>query len=51
MEDFRSRERKSSKGQHDPRLCEPIRKDEIKESLRKMINGKVERLDQISVEI
>jgi len=51
MEDFRSRERQNSESQLDPRLCEPISKDKIKESLRKMTNGKVEGLDHILVEV
>jgi len=32
-------------------LCEPISKDEIKETLKKMANGKVEGQDQILVEV
>ena len=32
-------------------MCEPISKDKIKESLKKITNGKVEELDQISVEM
>lgn len=51
MEDFRSRIRESSESQLDPHFCEPISKDEIKESLRKMTNGKVEGPDQIPVEV
>jgi len=51
MEDFQSRERESSESQFEPRLCEPISKDEIKEALKKMSNGKVEGLDQIPVEV
>jgi len=49
MVDFRSRSRESSESQLNPRFNEPISKDEIKESLRKMTNGKVEGLDQILV--
>ena len=49
MEDFRSRSRESSATQLDPCFCEPISKDQIKESLRKMTNEKVEGPDQISV--
>ena len=51
MEDFWSRERESSEGQLDPRFCEPISEDEIKESLRKMTNRKVEGPDQIPVKV
>ena len=51
MEDFLSRERKSDEQHLDPRLCEPISKDEIKETLKKMTNGNVEGLDQIPVEV
>jgi len=42
MEDFRSRKRESSEKHLDPRLCEPISKDKIKETLKKMTNGKAE---------
>ena len=35
----------------DPQLCEPISKDEIRESLKKMSNGKVEGPDQVPVEV
>ena len=41
IEDFRSRERESSESLLDPQLGEPISKDEIKEILKKMSNGKV----------
>ena len=51
MEDFRSRSRESIESQLDPRFCEPISKDEIKDSLRKMANGKVEGPDQIPMEV
>jgi len=51
MEDFRSRSSESGESQPYPRFCEPISKDEIKESLRKMKNGKVEEPDQIPVEV
>ena len=51
MEDFRSRERDSSESLLDPQLGEPINKDEIKEILKKMSNGKVEGSDQILMEI
>jgi len=47
MEDFQSMERESSESQLDPQLCEPISKDEIKETLKKMTNGKVEGPDEI----
>ena len=49
--DFWSREQKTSERQLDPRLCEPISKDEIRETLKKMANEKVEGPDQISVEV
>ena len=32
-------------------MCEPISKDEVKEALKKMANGKVEGPDQILVEV
>jgi len=32
-------------------VCDHITKDEIKETLKKMANGKAEGLDQISVEV
>ena len=51
MEDFRNRERESRESQLDPRLCEPISKDEIKESPKKMTNKKVEGPDPIPVEV
>jgi len=51
LEYFRSRGRESSERHPDSRLCEPISKDEIKETLRMMANGKVEGLDQIPVEV
>ena len=51
MEDFRSRLRESSEWHLDSRLCEPISKDEIKETLKNMANEKVEGLDQIPVEV
>ena len=51
MEDFRGRKRESSESQLDPRLCDPISKDEIKETLKKMSNTKVEGSDQIPVEV
>ena len=51
MEDSRSREREWGEGKIDPRGCGHINKDEIKEVLRKMPNGKAEGPDQISVEI
>jgi len=49
MEDLRSRDRESSERHLDP--CEPISKDEIKETLKKMTNGKVEGPNQIPVEV
>ena len=42
MKDYRSRSSESTECQLDPRFYEPINKDEIKESLRKMANGMVE---------
>ena len=51
MVDLRSRESESSERCLDPRLCEPISKDEINESPKKMNDGKVEGSDQISVEV
>jgi len=51
MEDFRSRKRESSARRLDPRLCEPINKLEIKETLKKMTNEKIEGPNQIPVEV
>ena len=51
LKDFWSRGCESSERQLHPRLCEPISKDEIKEILKKMSNGKAEGLDQIPVEM
>ena len=51
MEDFRSRSRESSESQLYPRFSEPISKEDIKESLRKMTNGKIKGPDQIPVEV
>ena len=50
-DDSRSRERESRDTDPDPRLGEPMSKDEIKETLMKMSTGKSEGLDQISVEV
>ena len=51
IEDSRNRERESREMGLDPRLSEPISKDEIKGTLRKMPNGKIEGPDQIPVEV
>jgi len=51
MEDPRSRDRECRARRLDQHLCGAIRKDEIKEALKKMSNGKVEGLDQIPVEV
>jgi len=51
MEYSQSRSRESSESQLDPHSCEPISKDEIKKSLKKMTNGKVVGPDQIPVEV
>jgi len=51
IEDFRSRERDSREGLLDPQFGEPISKDEIKEILKQMSNGKVEGPDQIPLEV
>ena len=51
MEDSRSRKRECSERQLDPRVCGHISKDEIKEALKKMTNGKAEGPDQIPVEV
>ena len=45
IEVFRSRERESSKRRLDHWFCEPISKDDIKETIKKMTNGKVEGPD------
>ena len=51
MEDFRNRSGEISESQLDLRFCEPISKDEIIESLRKITNGKAEGPDQIPMEV
>jgi len=51
MEDSRSRGRKCSERRLDPQMCGHITKDEIKEALKKMIDGKAEGPDQIPVEV
>ena len=51
MEDSRSGDRECSVRQLDPQMCSHITKDEIKEALKKMTNGKAERPDQIPVEV
>jgi len=51
IDDFRRRERESSESQLDPRLHNPLSKDEIKGTLKKMVNGKGEGPDQISVAV
>jgi len=51
MEDSRKRERESREMGLDPRLSEPISKDEIKGTLRKMPNGKIKGSDKIPVEV
>ena len=51
MEDFRSRKRECGKRSADPRECGHISKDEIKEAMRKMPNGKTEGPDQIPVKV
>jgi len=51
MEDSRSRDRECSERQFNPRRCGHITKDEIKEALKKMTNGKAEGTDQMPVEV
>ena len=51
MVNFRGRERESSEMSPDPQVCIPIRKEEIKETLKKMTNGKAEGPDRIPVEV
>ena len=51
LKDFWSNERESSERQLDYRLCESISKDEIKNALKKMSNGKDEGPDQIPIEV
>jgi len=46
-----SRGGKGSDRHIDPRVCGHITKDEIKEALKKMANGKAEGPGQISVEV
>ena len=50
MEDSRSKDSNCSERRLDPRTYGHITKDEIKEALKKMTNGKVEGPDQIPVE-
>ena len=45
------KEAESSERHPDPHLCEPFSREEIRETLRKMANGKVEGPDQIPVEV
>ena len=45
MEDSRSRVREFSERRLDPQVCGHISKDEIKEALKKMTNGKEEGPD------
>ena len=42
MVDLRSRESESSERHPEPHLCKPISKDEIRETLKKRANRKVE---------
>jgi len=51
MEDSRSMGREYSERQLDLRMCGHITKDEIKEALKKMTDGKAEGPDQIPVEV
>jgi len=51
MEDSRSRDRECSERRLNPRMCGHITKDEIRETLKKMTNGKAEGPDQIPVEV
>ena len=48
---FRSREAESRERHPDPHLCKPFSKDEIRDTLRNMANGKVEGPDQIPIEV
>ena len=48
---FQRREAESSQRHPDPHLYEPFSKDEIRHTLRKMANGKVEGLDRVPVEV
>jgi len=49
--DSRSREREGGERSPDPQECGHISKDEIKEAMRKMPNGKSVGPDQIPVEV
>ena len=51
MENSRGRVGGSSERRQDPRVCGHIGKDEIKEALKKMTNGKAKGPDQIPVEM
>ena len=51
MEDSRGRVRERSERRLDLRVCGHISKDEIKEALKNMTNGKAEGPDQIPVEV
>jgi len=50
-EAFRSKEAERSERHLDPHSCEPFSKAEIRDTLRMMVNGKVEGPNQISVEV
>ena len=50
-EDLQSREREYSDRQLNPQVCGHVSKDEIKEALKKMTNGKTEDPDQITVKV
>jgi len=51
VKDSRGTVRESSESRLGPRVCGHISKDEIKEALQKMTNGKAEGPDQIPVEV
>ena len=51
MEDSHSMVRECSERRLDPRVCGHISKDEIKDALKKMTNGKEEGPDQIPVKV
>ena len=51
MEDSRRREKECSDRHLDSQVCGLISKDKIKETLKKMTNGKAEGPDQIPVEV
>jgi len=51
LEDSHSRDRECSERRLESWMCSRTTKDEIKEALKKMANGKAEGPDQIPIEV